>query len=133
MLSATSMNGSSKYRQLMRSVRFAFKSDAHAVSMARLQLREEFSKNAAVTDAKQLAELFKGVDEGDEMRRFNIVQGTLNERGNYDVSLHSEGHQTTVAAGQDNAHGVDLQAMDKSVTGNADDVVVTTTRKGVST
>jgi hypothetical protein len=51
--------------------------------MARLQLREEFLKNKNVTDPHDLAQLMRGVEEVDEMLRFNIVQGTMNERGNY--------------------------------------------------
>ncbi len=30
-----------------------------------------------------LAELYKGIEEVDEMLKFNIVQGTLNNRGNF--------------------------------------------------
>ena len=29
------------------------------------------------------AELYKGIDEADEVLRFNIVQGQLNDKGNY--------------------------------------------------
>jgi hypothetical protein len=122
------MSGTSKYRQLLRSVKFAFRNDFYAINMAKLQLREEFLKNAHVTDGKELAELYKGVDEADEMLRFNIVQGVMNERGNYDVSLASEEHQTTVAAGQHRPHGVDLETIDKSVQGNSEDVIVTSTK-----
>lgn len=122
------MSGAAKYRQLMRSVKFAFKNDFYAINMAKLQLREEFLKNALVTDAKELEGLYKGVDEADEMLRFNIVQGVMNERGNFDVSLSSEEHQTTVAAGQSRPHGVDLETIDKSIGGNPDDVTVTSTK-----
>ena len=126
--SVYTMSGASKYRQLLRSVKFAFKKDIYAINMAKIQLREEFLKNATVTDTKDLAALYKGVEEVDEMLRFNIAQGVLNERGNYEVSLSSQEHKTTVAAGQDAPHGVEIEAIDKSVHGNPNDVVVTTTR-----
>ena len=49
------MSGTSKYRQLLRSVKFAFRNDFYAINMAKLQLLEEFLKNAHVTDGKELA------------------------------------------------------------------------------
>ena len=120
--------GASKYRQLLRSVKFAFKKDVYAISMAKVQLREEFLKNARVSDAKELADLYKGVEEADEMLRFNIAQGILNERGNYEVSLSSEEHKTTVASGQDAPHGVEIESIEKSFRGPPYDVVVTKNR-----
>jgi hypothetical protein len=32
-------------------------------------------------------ELYKGIEEVDEMLRFNIVQGKLNDRGNFGTSV----------------------------------------------
>jgi len=124
-------SGLSYYRRLLRSVRFVFKKDVYAIQQAKIQLREEFTKNANITDTKELQQLYKGVEEVDEMLRFNIVQGTMNERGNFNVDLSSDEHKTTVEAGQVNPHGVELEAIDKSATGNSDDIVIesTTNRK----
>ena len=67
-----------------------FRGDEFAMTQARLQLREEFLKNKHITDAKELAELQKGIEEADEMLRFSIVQGRLNDRGNYEVNGDTE-------------------------------------------
>jgi hypothetical protein len=73
------------YRRLLKTVQVVFKGDHHALHQGRKQLREEFQKNRFVTDADELAELYGGIDEVDEMLRFNIVQGKLNDKGNYEV------------------------------------------------
>ena len=52
---------------------------------ARAQLREEFLKNKNVSSPEELKALYQGVEEVDEMLRFNIVQGKLNSNGNYEV------------------------------------------------
>lgn len=46
----------------------------------------EFLKNKSVTDPDELNALLRGVDEVDEMLRFNVVQGALNENGNYGMT-----------------------------------------------
>ena len=46
----------------------------------------EFLKNKSVTDPDELNALFRGIDEVDEMLRFNVVQGALNENGNYGMT-----------------------------------------------
>ena len=46
----------------------------------------EFLKNKSVTDPDELKALFRGVEEVDEMLRFNVVQGELNENGNYGMT-----------------------------------------------
>jgi hypothetical protein len=120
--------GLSSYRKILRSVHFVFKNDMFAIQQAKMQLRAEFMKNSSVTDPDALEVLYKGVDEVDEMLRFNIVQGTMNERGNFDVDLSSEEKKTTVEAHQDLPHGVDLEPIDKSVTGKSGDVVIQTTK-----
>lgn len=46
----------------------------------------EFLKNKSVTDPDELNALFRGIDEVDEMLRFNVVQGALNVNGNYGMT-----------------------------------------------
>lgn len=74
------------YRRLLRSARHVFRGDVYAMDQARKQLREEFLRHKDVTNETELAELQKGIEEADEMLRFSIVQGRLNDRGNYEVS-----------------------------------------------
>ena len=111
------------YRRLLRSARHAFKADVFAVDMARLQLREEFLKNKHVVDKAALDALLRGIDEVDEMLRFNVVQGTRNDRGNYEVGLAPE-HHVTIEAGQDLPHGPELAVADPSLLGTPSAVKV---------
>ena len=113
---------------MLRSVRFVFKQDVFAIQQAKIQLRAEFTKNSDVKDPDMLEALYKGVEEVDEMLRFNIVQGTMNERGNFDVDLSSEEKKTTVEAHKDLPHGVDLEPIDKSVSGKPEDVIIESTK-----
>ena len=87
------------YRKLLRTASIVFRDDVYAISQAKIKLREEFRKQAHVTDSSELRELFKGIDDVDEMLRFNIVQGKRNERGNYDMKIREE-NQVTVGAHQ---------------------------------
>ena len=87
----------SGFRQLLKSSRYVFSGDSRAVAAARVQLRDEFLKNKDVSDAATLKDLYKGIQEVDEMLRFNIVQGERNERGNYGVKLTTENKVTTLA------------------------------------
>lgn len=84
------------------------------MSHARIALRDEFSKNRSVTDAAALTELFKGVDEVDEMLRFNIVQGKLNkEKGSFEVKLSNPEHKVTIEEAQNDPHGPTIERIDK--------------------
>ena len=122
------MSGLLSYRRLLRSVSFVFKQDVFAIQQAKIQLRAEFMKNSDVKDPDMLEALYKGVEEVDEMLRFNIVQGTMNKRGNFDVDLSSEEKKTTVEAHKDLPQGVDLEPIDKSISGKSEDVVIESTK-----
>ena len=112
------------YRRLLRSARHAFKADVFALDMARQQLRDEFLKNKHVADPTALAALRQGIEEVDEMLRFNVVQGMRNERGNYEVGKLSPEHYVTIEAGQDLPHGPELAVADQSLLGTASAVKV---------
>jgi hypothetical protein len=71
------------FRRLLKSAHVAFAKDQYAIRMARAQLREEFYKNRNVKDSSALVQLAKDVDDIEEMLRFNIVQGSLNQKGNF--------------------------------------------------
>ena len=76
----------SGFRRLLRSSTILFKRDQFALTNAKSQLKMEFLKNKSVTDPDELNALLRGVDEVDEMLRFNVVQGALNENGNYGMT-----------------------------------------------
>lgn len=73
----------SGYRRLLKSATVLFKRDEFALTSARSELKLGFLKNKSVTDADELTALFRGIEEVDEMLRFNVVQGELNANGNY--------------------------------------------------
>jgi len=116
------------FRRLLRSAKLVFRADAFALSQAREQLRSEFRKHAQVSDAVELQQLLRGIDEVDEMLRFNIVQGTRNDRGNFEVRLEQPEHQVTLASGHDDPHGVDIAPIDKALLGDSASVTVTKTK-----
>ncbi len=70
-------SGFSAYRRLFRARQIAFSGDRVALRESRLALRAEFQKNASVRDAAALAELFKGVDEVEDMLTSGILQGKV--------------------------------------------------------
>ena len=117
------MNG---FRRLLRTSQAAFKGDNTTLRAAREQLRVEFLKNKNVIDTDELSKLHKGIEEVDEMLRFNIVQGTMNQRGNFDVNL-SEENKVAVESGQNDPTGTDFQPIDQSILGK--DVKIETVKK----
>jgi hypothetical protein len=78
-----SARATSSFRRLLRAARIAFKDDMKAVKLAKIQLKQEFLQNKNISDINTLNELFRGVDEAEELLSFQIVQGTKNNRGNY--------------------------------------------------
>jgi hypothetical protein len=113
----------SGFRKLLRASRHVFRDDHRAVNAARLQLRTEFLRNKDEKDVVSLEELFQGVDEVEEMLRFNIVQGSLNERGNYAVRLTEE-NQTSIESRNDEPLGTEFEPVDQSLMGRDSGVKV---------
>jgi hypothetical protein len=77
-----SING---FRRLVRAAKIAFKSDHNALQLAKSQLKQEFILNKNVTDEINLQQLYKGIDEAEEILTFQIVQAAKNSRGNYGI------------------------------------------------
>lgn len=73
------------FRKLLRSANIVFKQDLFALNQAKITLKAEFLKNKNISDPIELDALLRGVEEVDEMLRFNIIQGSLNARGNYGI------------------------------------------------
>lgn len=80
---STSTRATSGFRRLLRAARAAFKDDSKAIKLAKIQLKQEFLRNKDISNPNALNELFKGVDEAEELLSFQIVQGKKNVRGNY--------------------------------------------------
>lgn len=76
----------SGYKRLLKSAAVLFSKDQFALLNAKKELRIEFLKNKNVSDPVEISALLRGIEEVDEMIRFNVVQGSINERGNYGES-----------------------------------------------
>lgn len=83
------LNGKSAYRALLRASRIAFAGDKEAIKQAREQLRENFFANRALTGSA-LDKAIKEAMDAAEFLEQNIVQGQLNETGNYAVELRPD-------------------------------------------
>jgi len=116
------------FRKLLKTACVVFKDDSDAIEAARDTLKEEFRKQAHITDKKHLQEMFAGIEEVEQMLRFNIVQGKINERGNFDVDLSREETQVVLDAGRDLPQGVEFTPVDPSALGQASMVTVTKTK-----
>mmetsp|Transcript_1788 Transcript_1788/g.2107 ORF Transcript_1788/g.2107 Transcript_1788/m.2107 type:complete len:132 (-) Transcript_1788:839-1234(-) len=75
------------YRRLLRGATRLFGADEEALRLGRIELRQQFELNRNVTDSKALQELIQGIDEAADMMENNLVQGKLNQRGNYEVEI----------------------------------------------
>lgn len=75
------------YRRLLRASQELFRGDELALCEARAKLRSEFKANAAETDAAVLDRLHADCKDLEDFLRQNVVQGKLNDRGNYEVVL----------------------------------------------
>lgn len=72
-----------RYRRLLKTVEKTFRGDSFALSKARQEVRSQFLVNQHIRDTLQIEKLWRDAEEVEEMLAFNIVQGRLNERGNY--------------------------------------------------
>jgi hypothetical protein len=77
----------SGYKRLLKSAAILFSKDQFALLNAKKELRNEFVKNRNVIDPVELGALLRGIEEVDEMIQFNVVQGSMNERGNYGETI----------------------------------------------
>jgi len=115
------------FRKLLKTACVVFKDDNDAIEAARETLKEEFRKQAHVVDKKELEQMFAGIEEVEEMLRFNIVQGRMNERGNFDVDLSREETQAVLDSGKNLPQGVEFAPVDPSALGVAGMIKITKT------
>ena len=80
----------SGYRSLLKLRSRVFAEDAMAATAAKVKIREEFEANKGVQDEKAIKALIGGIKEVEDLLSINIVQGRLNDRGNYEVKLTPE-------------------------------------------
>ncbi|PBP21759.1 hypothetical protein BUE80_DR007168 [Diplocarpon rosae] len=77
------------YRNVLRSTRLAFSGDIELIRAARIEARNAFRKNAALTAADpQLGPAIAHAKEVAKILRENVVQGKLDENGKYKLRIH---------------------------------------------
>mmetsp|Transcript_35318 Transcript_35318/g.79685 ORF Transcript_35318/g.79685 Transcript_35318/m.79685 type:complete len:128 (-) Transcript_35318:189-572(-) len=87
------------YRRLLRARLVAFQGDTLALNKSQEAIRQAFVEHRCETDGEKIRDLLRGVDQAEEMLKFHILQGKLNEQGNYSVPIPKEkaermaGHQ----------------------------------------
>ncbi|OWA54247.1 Telomerase Cajal body protein 1 [Hypsibius exemplaris] len=77
----------SLYRTLLRTTQTVFGEDVEAVMKARVEIRSQIHAQRDVTDKAELEELILILRETDRVLRYGVLQGKLNERGNYQVTI----------------------------------------------
>eukprot|EP00587_Corethron_hystrix_P013836 CAMPEP_0113329554 /NCGR_PEP_ID=MMETSP0010_2-20120614/20972_1 /TAXON_ID=216773 ORGANISM="Corethron hystrix, Strain 308" /NCGR_SAMPLE_ID=MMETSP0010_2 /ASSEMBLY_ACC=CAM_ASM_000155 /LENGTH=143 /DNA_ID=CAMNT_0000191671 /DNA_START=55 /DNA_END=486 /DNA_ORIENTATION=- /assembly_acc=CAM_ASM_000155 len=80
----------SGYRKILRARSSLFGRDVSALRQSAVIIRQEFDKNKHVTDIDEARNQVNMIDECIEMLKYGIVQGELNDRGNYAVKIDPE-------------------------------------------
>lgn len=75
------------YRQLIRTTKSVFGADVYAAQRAREEIAAEFRSNNALTDEDKIRENLKLALQVDRTLRYGLLQGKLNETGNYEVTF----------------------------------------------
>lgn len=77
------------YRELLKAQRALFKGDAPARAAARMETRQHFDSNAAVSRDEAAALAADAFDTAGFLRQ-NVAQATLNDSGNYVLKPSAE-------------------------------------------
>ncbi|XP_055346622.1 complex III assembly factor LYRM7-like [Paramacrobiotus metropolitanus] len=75
------------YRQLLRTTDSVFGDDHYARCKAKDEIKDEIRKNREETDKEKVLELIKVAIQVDRVLRFGVLQGRLNDKGNYEVKF----------------------------------------------
>ena len=77
------------FRQLLRARQQLFSGDKKALDASAIEIRSHFDANRNVTDEEEIK---KRIRDGREAQMFlttNVLQGKMNERGNFETQLKS--------------------------------------------
>ena len=77
------------FRRLLRARQQLFSGDKKALDASAIEIRSHFDANRNVTDEEEIK---KRIRDGREAQMFlttNVLQGKMNERGNFDTQLKS--------------------------------------------
>ena len=101
----------------------AFQGDALALEKSQEAIRAGFEMNRAATAESEIKEHLRGVAQAVEMLQFNVLQGKLNERGNYAVDIRPE-----QASFHSDADKIEISHMDEENTPLKPPPLVTSTK-----
>eukprot|EP00241_Pyramimonas_parkeae_P020931 CAMPEP_0114298380 /NCGR_PEP_ID=MMETSP0059-20121206/12387_1 /TAXON_ID=36894 /ORGANISM="Pyramimonas parkeae, Strain CCMP726" /LENGTH=103 /DNA_ID=CAMNT_0001420737 /DNA_START=63 /DNA_END=374 /DNA_ORIENTATION=+ len=81
------MVGLTVYRELLRATRAAFRHDMKMLTASRAEIRSKFEDSRMETDPKVVQELLGNGREASDFIRTHVVQGVMNDGGNFEVKL----------------------------------------------
>ena len=86
----TAKNGVKKlFRELLRARVRLFAGDKKALDASLVEIRSHFYSNKNATDEKEIQKRIRDGEEARDFLMMNVLQGKMNERGNFETSLKS--------------------------------------------
>ncbi|KAH9407609.1 hypothetical protein TYRP_012431 [Tyrophagus putrescentiae] len=78
------------YKVLLRTRAKVFAGDSGALQLMAAKAREEFDKNRSLTDPEEIKKCLQFGWETAEVLEKTVIQGKLNESGNYEATIKKE-------------------------------------------
>ena len=83
-------NGVKKlFRELLRARARLFAGDEKALDASLVEIRSHFDSNKNATDEKEIQKRIRDGEEARDFLTMNVLQGKMNERGNFETTLKS--------------------------------------------
>ena len=76
-------------RRLLRARLALFHGDEKALQASAIEIRSHFDQNKDITDAEEIRKRIKDGREAEMFLTTNVLQGKMNERGNFETKLKS--------------------------------------------
>ena len=77
------------FRELLRARARLFAGDKKALDASLIEIRSHFYSNKNATDEKEIQKRIRDGEEARDFLTMNVLQGKMNERGNFETSLKS--------------------------------------------
>ena len=77
------------FRELLRARARLFAGDEKALDASLVEIRSHFDSNKNATDEKEIQKRIRDGEEARDFLTMNVLQGKMNERGNFETSLKS--------------------------------------------
>lgn len=77
------------FRELLRARARLFAGDEKALDASLVEIRSHFDSNKNATDEKEIQKRIRDGEEARDFLTMNVLQGKMNERGNFETTLKS--------------------------------------------